>query len=57
MTRAALVAEKMNHHPDWSNSYNRVVVRLSSHETGGITESDYELARQLEQLSSAKAQK
>ena len=51
MTRAALIAEKNNHHPDWSNSYNRVTIRLTSHEAGGVTEADYKLARRLEELS------
>ena len=37
MTRVALVAEKMDHHPDWSNSYNKVVVTLSTHSAGGVT--------------------
>ena len=51
MTRAALIAEKMNHHPDWSNSYNRVTIRLTSHEAGGVTDADYELARHFEKLA------
>ena len=38
MARAALVAEKMDHHPDWSNAYNTVAVTLSSHYAGGVTE-------------------
>jgi 4a-hydroxytetrahydrobiopterin dehydratase len=38
MTRVALVAEKMNHHPDWSNSWNRVTIDIASHSAGGITE-------------------
>ncbi|MCP1199160.1 4a-hydroxytetrahydrobiopterin dehydratase [Notoacmeibacter sp. MSK16QG-6] len=42
-------AEKMNHHPDWSNSYNRVDVELSTHDAGGVTERDIELARIMEE--------
>jgi 4a-hydroxytetrahydrobiopterin dehydratase len=44
MTAIALEAEKMNHHPDWSNSYNRVTVSLTTHEAGGITQRDFDLA-------------
>ncbi len=44
MTRLALVAESMNHHPEWHNVYNRVVVDLSTHDAGGITELDFRLA-------------
>lgn len=50
MTQVALIAESMNHHPDWSNAYAHVRVALSTHETGGITERDIELARQMERL-------
>ena len=44
MTRAALVAEKMNHHPEWSNVYKTVEVTLTTHEAGGLTALDVELA-------------
>ena len=44
MTRVALIAEKMDHHPEWSNVYNRVVVELTTHDAGGLTELDFELA-------------
>ncbi|MDX1909317.1 MAG: 4a-hydroxytetrahydrobiopterin dehydratase [Bacteroidia bacterium] len=48
MTRAALLAEKADHHPEWSNVYNRVSIRLSTHEAGGLTNKDFELASLLE---------
>ena len=44
MTRSALAAEKLDHHPDWSNVYNRVTVKLSTHDQGGVTELDFQLA-------------
>lgn len=44
MSKAALIAERMNHHPEWSNVYNRVSVRLTTHDAGGITDRDLELA-------------
>ena len=51
MTRAALVAEKMNHHPEWSNVYNKVQVRLSTHDAGGFTDKDVKLASAMEKLA------
>lgn len=45
MARVALVAEKMDHHPEWSNVYNRVEVLLTTHDAGGVTGKDVELAR------------
>jgi 4a-hydroxytetrahydrobiopterin dehydratase len=44
MTRIALEAEKINHHPEWSNVYNTVTVKLSTHDAGGITDYDIKLA-------------
>lgn len=51
MTRVALVAESMNHHPDWSNVYDRVVIDLVTHDAGGITELDLTLARRIDALA------
>lgn len=50
MTRAAIHAEKINHHPEWSNVYNRVAVDLITHESGGITELDFQLAKKMDAL-------
>lgn len=47
MVRMGVHAEKLNHHPDWTNVYNRVDVRLSTHDAGGLTELDLKLARKL----------
>lgn len=47
MTTAAILIEKMNHHPEWSNVYNRVSVDLVTHDAGGITSNDVELAKLL----------
>jgi 4a-hydroxytetrahydrobiopterin dehydratase len=51
MAKAAIHAEKMNHHPEWSNVYKTVDVYLTTHEAGGITERDFELAEKMDQLT------
>ena len=51
MTRAALVAEKMDHHPDWSNAWNKVMVRLSTHSAGGVTKFDVKLAEAMDKIA------
>ena len=50
MVRAAFEAEAMDHHPEWSNVYNRVSVRLTTHDIGGLGPKDMELAARLERL-------
>lgn len=52
MAAAATVIEKRNHHPEWSNVYGRVTVDLTTHDAGGITALDVELARALEEIGS-----
>ena len=47
MSRVALLAEAADHHPEWSNVYNRVEISLTSHDAGGITERDFALARRI----------
>ncbi len=53
MVRAAIVAQAMNHHPEWSNVYKSVTVDLTSHDAGGVTELDFQLAHRMEELSNA----
>ena len=54
MTRAALVAEKMNHHPEWSNVYKTVNVTLSTHDAGGLTALDVKLAEAMDRIAAGK---
>ena len=51
MTRVAFAAEKLDHHPDWSNVWNRVAIALWTHDSGGITRSDIELAGKIERAA------
>ena len=53
MTRAAIHAERLNHHPDWSNLYNTVRVALETHDVGGISHLDFELASTMNGLASS----
>ncbi|HET9622986.1 MAG TPA: 4a-hydroxytetrahydrobiopterin dehydratase [Kofleriaceae bacterium] len=53
MARVALVAERMNHHPEWSNVYGKVVVDLVTHDARGITHKDFELAAAMDRFAAA----
>lgn len=56
MAQSALVAERMNHHPDWENVYRTVRVKLSTHDAGGVTAKDFELARAMSAIAAALPQ-
>ena len=53
MTEVAITAETMDHHPEWSNVYNRVIVNLSTHSEGGITILDKELAMKIDSINNS----
>jgi len=50
MSKVALLAERMDHHPEWSNVYNRVEIHLTTHDAGGITARDFDLAQRISHL-------
>jgi len=50
MTRIAFECEAQNHHPDWSNVYNTLNIRLNTHDAGGVTEKDFKLAETIEEI-------
>jgi 4a-hydroxytetrahydrobiopterin dehydratase len=54
MSSVALVAEAQNHHPEWSNVYRTVVIDLTTHDAGGITDKDLALARRIERLAQGR---
>ena len=50
MSKVALLSEKMDHHPDWQNTYNKVKINLTTHDKGGITSNDIKLAESIDKL-------
>jgi 4a-hydroxytetrahydrobiopterin dehydratase len=50
MTRVALEAERLNHHPEWKNVYNKVSITLNTHDMGGLTELDFKLAKTIDKI-------
>lgn len=52
MTRVAMLAETLNHHPDWCGGYKNLTIRLSTHDAGGVSEKDFEFAEKVEKLIS-----
>lgn len=57
MTRVALMADKMDHHPEWSNVYNRVSIVLTTHDAGGVTELDIKMARFIDEAAKSMGAK
>ena len=55
MSRVALAAEAMDHHPEWSNVWNRVTIELTTHDSGGLTDLDVALARRIDAIAGASA--
>ena len=53
MTRIAFECEKANHHPEWENVYNRLTIKLNTHDAGGITSYDFDLAKTIESIINA----
>lgn len=51
MVEVAFYAEAMNHHPEWTNVYNKLTIRLSTHDAGGITQKDFDLAKKINELT------
>lgn len=50
MKKVAIISEKLNHHPNWENVFNKVKIALSTHETNGLTEKDFELALEIDKI-------
>ena len=57
MTEIAIIAEKLDHHPEWMNVWNKVTVRLTTHDAGGLTELDFELAGHMDRVAAIRAAK
>jgi 4a-hydroxytetrahydrobiopterin dehydratase len=51
MVRISYLCESLNHHPDWTNVYNKLTIRLNTHEKGGVTDKDFELAGKIDRLN------
>jgi 4a-hydroxytetrahydrobiopterin dehydratase len=51
MIRVGFICELKNHHPDWTNVYNKVTIRLSTHDAGGVTDKDFNLAIEIDKIS------
>ena len=51
LSKVAIVSEKLNHHPDWSGVYNKVVLQLSTHEAGGVTQKDIDFVKMVEEYA------
>lgn len=50
MIRVSFICESMNHHPEWTNVYNKLLIRLSTHDSGGVTDKDFKLAEEIEKI-------
>lgn len=50
MSSVAIIAEKMNHHPNWSNIYNKVCIKLTTHDNGGLTDLDFKIAAEIDKI-------
>lgn len=50
MSKVSVLAEKMNHHPEWFNLYNRVEVTLTTHDCGGLSENDFDMAKKMDEF-------
>jgi len=55
MSRTALIAEQMNHHPEWLNVYNRVEITLTTHDAGGLSALDVELANHMDRIAAQRS--
>ena len=54
MTKAALISEKLDHHPEWFNVYNKIVIDLSTHDAGGVTDLDFKWASEIDLILNSK---
>lgn len=50
MIRVGFICESKNHHPEWTNVYNKLIIKLSTHDSGGVTDKDFELANEIEKI-------